>query len=139
MILSSASRLFYANSSSSSCLSFTRIREKHNSRSWLNSRQCEIEARKWGPPTRRILLCEDPHGSVVGADYVHVLRPLFGTSADFGRPERSATAVLQQYFFPLKRNVWLPLETLFFIHCFETDQSCFTKTSVTSKLNVRLS
>ena len=27
--------------------SFTRSREKHNSRSWLKSRQREIEARKW--------------------------------------------------------------------------------------------
>ena len=27
-------------------------------------------------PTRRVFLCEDPHSSVVGAVYVHVLRTL---------------------------------------------------------------
>ena len=49
-----------------------------------------------------------------------------------------ATALIQQYLFPLKSNVWLTLET-FLIHCFENDKSWFTKTSVTFELNVKLS
>ena len=55
--------------------SFTRSREKHNSRSWFRTADSVKSKRESGDtPTCRVWLCEDPHGSVVGAVYVHVLR-----------------------------------------------------------------
>ena len=55
----------------------TRSRQKHNFRSWLNSRQREIEARKWGHTnTARLIVCAPTWGSVVGAASSHVLGSL---------------------------------------------------------------
>ena len=50
---------------------FTRSQEKHNSRSQLNSRRVESKRGSGDTPTRRVRLCVDPHGSVVGATKFH--------------------------------------------------------------------
>ena len=52
-------------------------------------------------PTRHVSLCEDPHGSVVGAVCVHILRTMRDTSPDAAirvTSDRPAVGTQERYF-----------------------------------------